>query len=105
MVVKDILKDGNDYLDVIGNIKLNYRKVNMGDRYCYYTIDDNHKIPVIFYRIDLNTPDLNINFNFLGKVTGSKIPKQYQIVNYDVVYDAIKENRTSILGSLLSGTD
>jgi hypothetical protein len=103
VIIKSLTSDLDDYSSDIDNMVLYYRKIDIGDRYCYDVIYDGDPVPLIGFRIDLDPQDINININILDKFRYGYIRHFHgsRLFNYSIALDIIQKHRGLRLGNLL----
>ena len=89
--------------DVLENLELIYYKIDIGDRYGYKIKHGNELIPLIAFRIDLDTPDVSINTNIIQILKNGKISDMYyqNIFEYEIVENIISKYRLSKIESII----
>jgi hypothetical protein len=103
-IVKELTSNVGVFTECVDKLTLHYRKVNIGGRYCYDIEYDGKRVPLIFFRMDLETPDIIININILERLKygyGKTLYAGNTPFEYDGVDEIIKKHRKTQLTELL----
>ena len=90
-----------EYSDILSKLTLYYRKIDIGERYCYDIQHEGENIPLIAFRIDLDKPDIKLNTNILQLIKYNNIKSYQTPISYSILEDWIRLNRDELIEELI----